>query len=79
MIAACEEKNWTVRGRRAVAFLERMLPNLFVKQDEAEAAIRFYRRAVWTPGRPVTEEEYARREKYAQILREMKKGDEDHD
>lgn len=30
---------WTVRGRRAVIFLERMLPNLFIKQDEAEAAV----------------------------------------
>lgn len=66
---------WDVRGEPATKLLEEILPYLHIKLEQAEKALEFqYTKTNCqpAPGRRLSQEEITLREKYYQILKELK-------
>lgn len=62
---------WAVSGQRAMMFLEKMLPYLVVKREEAELAISYQKQFVYT-SRKISPEMNADRESARQQLSDLK-------
>ena len=63
---------WQISARKALAFLEEILPYLRLKRAEAELAIAFQKRLKWQGGVPVTDAEWAYREAQKVLLHSLK-------
>jgi len=65
--------NWAVGSHKAAECLQRLLPYMVVKKEQAELALEFWEQRIVVPGRRcVPQEEIDKRERYYQAMKRMK-------